>query len=150
MTVLGVIYDAIRPAWSQWNPGQLIDPYDIPDEILDTWVQTEPGGAGYNTQRGCYCWGYRPVYAPRTLDGVKWSSNARSWRICPSSCPCPPAPACPPQQTCPPPPPCPTTTVATVQDIRDSKNWLWLAGFGVAVAAVYGVRRTMQIRRRRS
>ena len=49
---LGVVYNPAYPAWSQWQPGSgsrlnPIDPYDIPDEILDRWQITSPGQRGW-------------------------------------------------------------------------------------------------------
>ena len=152
MYTLGVIYDSSLPAWKQWQPGKQIDPYEIPDEIIATWRETEPGKVGYNTATGCYCWGYRPKYNPARLDGIRWADNFPKWKICTTACTCPvppPVAPCPTPAPCPVAPPCPTTQCTPdLADIDRSKNWLWLAGFGFAVAAVYGVRRTMQLRRK--
>jgi len=144
-------YDPQYPAWQHWQPGQHVDPYDIPDEILDKWIETEPGKVGYSRQGGCYCWGYRPKNRPVTVDGRRWVNQlppTRGWKICEWSCPCPVPP--PP----PPPPPCPTcptldptTCTPSAGEIKRSKNWLWLVGFSVLIVGVYGVRRTMAIRR---
>lgn len=157
---LGVAYDPARPAWSQWAPGQVIDPYDVPDEIIDKWKVTSPGQPGWQAtsrsgQVGCYCWGYRPASRPLTLDGQRWSAQQTPWKICDFACPqatcptCPPvvqAPPCPPQTVCPPVIES-TTCVKDLDDVSRNKNWLWLAGAVFAVTAVYGVRRTMQLRK---
>lgn len=156
---LGVAYDPARPAWRQWQPGQAVDPYDIPDEILDKWVETRPGQPGWQAtsrsgQVGCYCWGYRPANRPLSVDGVRWSYQQTPWKICEFACS---TPACPTPPPCPAPTPCPPQTVCPhvepttcehPQDIERSKNWLWAIGFGVLVVGVYGVRRTMALRRR--
>lgn len=154
---LGVVYDPARPAWRDYRIGQTIDPYDIPDEIIDKWRETRPGQAGYNATQSCYCWGYRPSFRPLTLDGVHWAQQQTPWRICNASCPTPTCPAppapppCPPQQACPTPEPCPimepTTCERAPEPIERNKNWLWAVGFGVLVVGVYGVRRTMAMRR---
>jgi hypothetical protein len=159
LRALGVVYNSVRPAWAQWSPGQLVDPYDIPDQILYTWRQITMSERGYNAQQQCYCWGYRPADRPQTVDGSRWASQLTPWRICPTACdfpvpvppPCPPQQACP-TQTCPPQQACvcpaPTTCEAPQGDIGRNKNWLWLVGFGVLVTGVYGVRRTMALRRK--
>lgn len=156
---LGVVYSTAYPAWAGWQPGQQIDPYDIPDEILETWRVTRPGQPGWQAtsqsgQVGCYCWGYRPANNPVTVDGSRWANQRTSWKICPFACAqptCPSVPACPPQQpqrecpTCPEPVEC----ARMPGEIARSKNWLWAIGAGVLVAGVYGVRRTIAIRRDR-
>jgi hypothetical protein len=153
---LGVAYNPSYPAWGSWQPGQQIDPYDIPDEILDTWRVTRPGQKGWyptsqSGQVGCYCWGYRPANNPVTVDGSRWANQRQQWKICPFACPeatCPTPPAPPPCPTCPTPAPCPTCPEAYAAPgaIERDKNWLWAIGFGVLVAGVYGVRRTMRRR----
>lgn len=144
-----------RQAWAQYRPGDLVDPYDIPEEIIERWVQTTVGGPGYNTRRACYCWGYRPAHRPPTLDGVKWSNQLTPWRICPENCPCPPPLVPPPCPSCPGCPTCPeipvlepTTCPPIAQTVESrSSSWIWFAAAAAAVVGVYGVRRTIQLRR---
>lgn len=157
---LGVTYHTNRPAWQQWSPGQQIDPYDIPDEILETWVESGPGRPGYNPRTGCYCWGYRPAYLPQTLEGVRWSAQRTPWKICTGACPqqaakCPTCPPPAPPQQCPTCPTCPEPVLleddvhAVAKPINDHRNWLWLAGAGFAVVATYAIRRTIQINKKK-
>ena len=162
---LGVTYDPARLAWSQWTPGRPVDPYDIPDEIIDKWIETSPGQRGWHPtsqsgQVGCYCWGYRPANRPPTLGGARWANQLTPWKICEfactQSCPpqqsCPTPQPCPPQQSCPTPAPCPvlepSTCPAELADVSRSHTWIWLVGAAFAVTAVYGVRRTMALRRK--
>jgi hypothetical protein len=165
---LGVTYDPARLAWSQWTPGRPVDPYDIPDEIIGKWIETSPGQRGWHPtsqsgQVGCYCWGYRPANRPPTLGGARWANQITPWKICEfactQSCPpqqsCPTPQPCPPQQSCPTPAPCPVvepstcpTCPAELADVSRSHTWIWLVGAAFAVTAVYGVRRTMALRRK--
>lgn len=144
-----------RLPWADWspkNPDALISPYDVPDQLIQSWKVTAPGEPGYDNKRKCYCWGYRPVARMRLL-GINWgppnwdSTNGQSWAICPDlggACSCivpPKVPAPPPCPTCPPPAKAvaPPRANSSIQPIQAPSPWGTVLGWLLPVTLVGGL-----------